>query len=125
MTALAIERPTPVYEIGRPGWHNKGSCFETGTAAFFPQDTEEPPTGLTEAQQRKRIQFVCGNCPVMIDCFISSIRNKDEYGYWGGVGPTHRRRILKDLKAGEITTEELVAALAFRGPTGLTDAYRK
>jgi hypothetical protein len=122
---LPVERPAPLWEIGRPSWHKQTSCFETGTTAFFPQDPEEERSGFMDAIQRRRIQFICGNCPMLVKCFTTSIENRDEYGYWGGIGPTTRMRILRDLKKGEVTLAELVAALSFRGPVGLTDAYRK
>ena len=129
MTALLAEPPvhhrTPVWEIGRPAWHKFASCFEGGTAAFFPQDPEEERSGFMDAVMRRRIQFICSGCPVLTECFVTSIKNRDEYGYWAGIGPTTRYRILRDLKKGEITLRELIAALAFRGPTGLSDAYRK
>lgn len=118
-------KPIPVYEIGRPGWHQQAACFEGGTMAFFPQDPEEERSGFMSEIQRRRIQDVCSSCPVLITCFTESIEHKDEYGYWAGIGPTTRYRILRDLKKGEITLHELVAALSFRGPSGLSDAYRK
>ena len=128
VSALLDEPPVaqaPLWEIGRPAWHKYAVCFEGGTAAFFPQDPEEERSGYMDAVMKKRIQSVCSNCPVLIECFVSSIENRDEYGYWAGIGPTTRYRILRDLKKGEITLGELTAALAFRGPTGLADAYRK
>lgn len=125
MSAQAVERPVPVYEIGRPGWHKNAACFEADTLAFFPQDPEEERSGFMDATMRRRIMDICGNCPVLVKCFTTSIENRDEYGYWAGIGPTTRFRILRDLKKGEITLPELVAALSFRGPLGLSDAYRK
>lgn len=137
MVAATVERterqaPTstpPLWEIGRPSWHKYAACFEGGTLAFFPQDPEEErslrvtsPDGM---MQYKRIQTICSACPVLLECFTTSIRNRDEYGYWAGISPTTRLRILRDMKKGEVTLPELVAALSFRGPAGLTDAYRK
>lgn len=115
---------SPIWEIGRPAWHKYGSCFETNTAAFFPQDPEEERSGFVNGAMRRRIIDICGNCPVLIQCFTSSIENRDEYGYWAGISPTVRYRILRDLKKGEVTMVELKAALAFRGPMGLSDAYK-
>lgn len=114
-----------VWEVGRPGWHKDASCFETGTITFFPQDPEEERSGFMDATLRRRIQDVCGNCPVLIDCFTTSIANRDEFGYWAGISPTVRHRILRDLKTDAITLPELVAALSFRGPAGIADVYRK
>jgi hypothetical protein len=118
-------KPVPVYEIGRPGWHAKAACFESGTLPFFPRDPEEEKSGYMDRNMHRRIQFVCGTCPVLTECFIASMNNRDEYGIWAGIYPAHRTRMLKDIKRGNITLGELVAALAFRGPVGLTDAYRK
>lgn len=118
-------KPPALWEIGRPSWHKEALCFEGGTMAFFPQDPEEDRSGFMDATQRRRIQDVCGSCPVLVKCFTASIENRDEYGYWAGISPTTRFRILRDLKKGEITLAELVAALSFRGPIGLSDAYRK
>jgi hypothetical protein len=122
-----VGKPVPVYEIGRPGWHAQAACFETGTLGFFPQDAD---SGVPEVNPRelglqaRRIEFICAQCPVVTQCFKASIERRDEFGYWGGVGPKARKRMLRDLRNKEITLEELVAALAFRGPQGLTDAYR-
>ena len=118
-------KAAPLWEIGRPSWHKDTACFETGTMAFFPQDPEEERSGFMDATMRRRIQDICGNCPMLIACFKTSIENRDEYGYWAGIGPTTRFRILRDIKQGQITLPELVAALSFRGPVGLSDAYRK
>lgn len=99
------------------------ACLGAGVENFFPRDPDSPIVLYQDAAMFRRIDTLCSNCPVLLECFKSSMAFKDEFGIWAGIDRPQRLRMFRDLAAGNITIEELVAALAFRGPRALRDAY--
>lgn len=71
------------------GWRARAACRDEDPELFF------PPSGapandpwVTEAKR------VCAGCPVMTECLIYAIENRDQ-GVWGGTTDEERRRELK------------------------------
>jgi WhiB family redox-sensing transcriptional regulator len=65
-----------------------GRCSQEGSHDLF---FSEKPGELAEAQR------ICGGCPVRVQCLEVALRDRHEWGVWGGVifwdgQPYHRRR---------------------------------
>jgi len=65
-----------------------GRCSHEGSHELF---FSEKPSELAEAQR------ICGGCPVKVKCLEIALRDRHEWGVWGGVifwdgQPYHRRR---------------------------------
>lgn len=67
---------------------DNGRCAREGSHEIF---FSEKPAELAEAQR------ICGSCPVKVNCLEIALRDRHEWGVWGGVifwdgRPYHRRR---------------------------------
>ena len=65
-----------------------GRCITEGSHELF---FSERPSDLAAAQA------ICGRCPVRVGCLEIALRERHEWGVWGGVifwdgQPYHRRR---------------------------------
>ncbi|HEY7469274.1 MAG TPA: WhiB family transcriptional regulator [Acidimicrobiia bacterium] len=65
-----------------------GRCSEEGSHELF---FSEKPAELAEAQR------ICAGCSVKVQCLEVALRDRHEWGVWGGVifwdgQPYHRRR---------------------------------
>jgi WhiB family redox-sensing transcriptional regulator len=65
-----------------------GRCSQEGSHELF---FSEKPSELAEAQR------ICGGCAVRVQCLEVALRDRHEWGVWGGVifwdgQPYHRRR---------------------------------
>lgn len=59
---------------------------------FFPDDdaTDEDP-------QVQEAKSVCAVCPGKFQCLLSALRNKEEFGIWGGMLPGERIEFVQRL----------------------------
>lgn len=64
-------------------WRDSALCREIGSEIFFP----EPSDWWSNAQAKK----VCAQCPVQAECLSAGMT--EEYGIWGGLSSTERRRL--------------------------------
>jgi hypothetical protein len=74
-----------------------GRCSTEGSHELFFSDR---PTELAAAQR------ICAACPVRVPCLEIALRDRHEWGVWGGVifwdgQPFHRRRGRGRPRAGE------------------------
>jgi len=68
--------------------HENGRCSEEGAHELF---FSERPSDLAEAQR------ICAGCSVRVQCLELALRERHEWGVWGGVifwdgQPFYRRR---------------------------------
>lgn len=83
-------------------WRVYAACRDIGTEAFFSEDDDRSSGNSSEMKLAKRI---CEGCPVRRECLSTALRyegdaNKsDRHGIWGGLGPTQRANLWKQLKA--------------------------
>lgn len=66
-----------------PHWRDDALCRETDATLFFP--TKGDP--LVEARR------LCGMCPVRDDCLEDALRQRDYFGFRGGLSGQQRRRL--------------------------------
>lgn len=69
-------------------------CSQTDPEMFFPSDTTRE--GYTSARMAKSI---CAQCDYAVQCLVSAIMNKEEYGIWGGSTVRERRAIKTKAQA--------------------------
>lgn len=62
----------------------QASCLSVGTEAFY---LERDPD-----QVRER---VCGSCPIKKDCLKTALKNREQYGVWGGTLPSERLALIR------------------------------
>jgi hypothetical protein len=63
-------------------------CAQTDPEMFFPSDTKGD--GYTTTRYAKDI---CAKCDYTVQCLITALMNKEEYGIWGGSTVRERRSI--------------------------------
>ncbi len=63
-------------------------CAQTDPEMFFPSGSKGD--GYTTT---KYATDICAQCDYTVQCLITAIMNKEEYGIWGGSSPRDRRAI--------------------------------
>jgi WhiB family redox-sensing transcriptional regulator len=74
---------TLVQEARDLDWQDRALCAETDPEAFFPEEGS-----LTAAAKR-----VCQTCEVQPECLAYALRNREQYGIWGGLSIDERRAL--------------------------------
>lgn len=86
------ERPLEDYRLYDPEpWTERAACTGLPSSMFFPE------IGANSDPGARRI---CHTCPVVEECLASALKNRERYGFWGGV-PERRRRVLEDMELEE------------------------
>lgn len=61
-------------------------CAETDPEAFFPE----------KGESSHEAKMVCASgCPIRDFCLEFALRNKEEFGIWGGLSASERRRLVQ------------------------------
>jgi len=66
-------------------WTAKAACRDLDTEIFFPAAPEKETEALA----------ICATCPVRAQCLEQALRDREQYGIWGGTTPEQRRRITR------------------------------
>lgn len=69
-------------------WKMKARCLDADPEIFF------PPEGVNIRMARA----VCLTCPVQEECLEYAIKNRIEYGVWGGLSTSQRGIIAKRMR---------------------------
>lgn len=64
-------------------------CAETDPEAFFPEKGES-------SQEAKRV--CASGCPIRDFCLEFALTNNEQYGIWGGLSASERRRLVQRLQ---------------------------
>ena len=70
-------------------WTDQAACRGTDTEIFYPVTPDEEAEALS----------ICATCPVRAQCLDYAIRNRENYGIWGGATPEQRRRMRRERAA--------------------------
>lgn len=65
-------------------------CRETDPEIFFPAETN----AQKQHEQTEAAKAICRRCAHTLDCARYAIRNRVEYGIWGGLTPGDRMTLL-------------------------------
>lgn len=78
-----------------PSWHHDAACNDKPLAMFFgSEDNREgtlrhrPVMSPREIEAAKR---VCAPCPVLHECLVHALTNREQYGIWAGTTPQERK----------------------------------
>ena len=66
-------------------------CAQTDPEAFFPEK------GGTSNLARA----ICAKCPLTLQCLLTALDNREEFGVWGGAGPKERKQLRTKTQAVE------------------------
>lgn len=80
------------YEPKR-GWRERAACRGLSPSIFI-QSVEEAER---REPQNPLARQTCEQCSVQIDCAVENV--SEEFGVWGGLGISNRRRLLKLMKS--------------------------
>lgn len=95
---MTLTQPRP----GELAWQAKARCLEKPTEIFFPE------RGGSSAAARA----ICSECPVRRECLDYALRNREQFGIWGGTGERERRKL---RRSGQVyTVRDVVPAAPFR-----------
>ncbi|MEU2433768.1 WhiB family transcriptional regulator [Streptomyces sp. NPDC007861] len=72
-------------------WQLHAACRDIGSGLFFPPPDERGDARQEREEQAKR---VCRTCPVRNACLRHSLRAREKFGVWGGLGEQERRALL-------------------------------
>ena len=86
----------PDLAVPTPDWMWEGNCLSVGVAPFYP----EPQPGRPNTKAAAEALATCKGCPVIEECFLYAMRNREEWGVWGGTTQQQRRAKFRELDAG-------------------------
>jgi hypothetical protein len=75
-------------------------CAQTDPEIFFPSDRTTGGAGWASAKPAK---VICAQCSYTIQCLLTALSNKEEYGIWGGATARERKAIKTKTQAIEFT----------------------
>ena len=75
--------------MARRDWRDDAYCFGMQSELFYGKN-ELPMT----SQEIKTAKTICSQCDVRRDCLITSLKDKEEFGVWGGYTSFERRAAL-------------------------------
>lgn len=64
-------------------WQAKARCLEVDPEIFFPE----------RGGSSKAARSVCGQCEVRVECLRYALRNREQFGIWGGTSERERRKL--------------------------------
>lgn len=70
-------------------------CAQTDPEAFFPEK------GGTSNHARA----ICAKCPLTLQCLLTALENREEFGVWGGAGPRERKQLRTKTQAVHFVTK--------------------
>ena len=76
MTGVALD-------VKNRSWTARAACEGVDTELFYPVAPEQEAEALA----------ICATCPVRAQCLDAALRDREQYGIWGGTTPEQRRRI--------------------------------
>jgi len=77
--------------LAPPAWQDRALCAEVDPELFFPE-----PGGSTGEAKR-----VCMACEVRAECLEFALETGDQFGIYGGLSPTERRRLPRPARKRE------------------------
>lgn len=73
-------------------WISKAACAPYNPEDWFPEGHH----GISE--KNVAAMMICHSCPVRLHCLETALKEKLEYGIWGGTFGNQRRRMITKLK---------------------------
>ena len=80
---------TAIRKYDAEEWTADAACNTTDPEAFF----------LTNKSDIAAVKGICASCPVRVECLLSAIRRREEYGVWGGLTENELAVLYTDLDA--------------------------
>lgn len=66
-------------------WQGKARCLEVDPEIFFPE----------RGGSSKSARAVCNQCEVRLECLRYALKNREQFGIWGGTSERERRKLRK------------------------------
>lgn len=67
-------------------WKEQAACKDVETSIFFPEGSGAGSIKKTEALAKN----ICRRCPVVSECLMNALSNKEEHGIWGSFSSKER-----------------------------------
>ncbi len=83
--ALGVRALNSTVDKSGGDWQLKASCLEVHPEIFFP----------TKGESNREAKRVCAQCPVRLKCLQYALDIDEEYGIWGGLTESERRKLIK------------------------------
>jgi hypothetical protein len=80
----------------QPPWHRDANCsgLDVEDALKFFGDSVDPMSAMT---QHRWAQMFCRECPVRMECLNWCLDTESQFGVWGGMTESQRKRYLYPL----------------------------
>lgn len=75
-----------------PYWRDGAACYGVDPEIFFPIGGHSTTSGP---------KSICARCSVRDDCLTHALRTNQDYGVWGGLDVTERRKLRAAIMRGE------------------------
>lgn len=73
----------------RPAWHAFAACTGLNPDIFFP----------AKNGTSSEAKAICSGCAVSAECLEFALKSDEQFGIWGGVGITERRKAINAEKS--------------------------
>ncbi|MEW2515473.1 WhiB family transcriptional regulator [Streptomyces sp. NPDC046870] len=70
-------------------WQQSAACRGMSSSTFFSPPGER---GRARRDREERARRICGRCEVADVCAATAFKHGENYGIWGGMSDTDRRR---------------------------------
>jgi WhiB family transcriptional regulator, redox-sensing transcriptional regulator len=87
-TSTDGETVTTLPLVAPDTWQDQAACGDADADLFF---------SLDEDDQREALAY-CDACPVRSACLEQAVRNREQYGIWGGMREQDRRRLTRERR---------------------------
>ncbi len=94
-------------------WRGLAVCEELSPeeGAYFFGDADD---GTPTNQQHEKARLYCYTCPVQVDCLRWCVEFDQEFGVWGGVTESQRKRYLMPAIRKDGLTDEVLSEVIWR-----------
>lgn len=74
----------------KDNWRLDALCAQMDGELFFPE--------TTHTAEHKKARQICFRCPVREQCLEYALRNRVDFGIWGGTVPLERKIMRRKLR---------------------------
>ena len=110
MSVLFSELLVPGWADDKIGLAAVTGTYSDGSSFNLPCHTADPEIYFAEDElQVQEAKFLCGGCPVRVQCLAGALSRQEPAGVWGGELFEEGHIIAKKRKAGRPTLKETAA----------------
>ncbi|MGW0025357.1 WhiB family transcriptional regulator [Rhodococcus sp. NPDC003383] len=91
---LSTKHHTTPFSTADTDWQRHGRCRDADPSLFFGPEHE---AGHERALRETEAKSVCQHCPLLLRCRKHALTHSEQYGIWGGLTESERKRHRRPL----------------------------